>query len=70
MILSHWGVAKEGKDFGGNDEALYDGEVDRFRESGGFSKGVEGDGETLERGMPTLSGNRLDVAARAEVGGG
>ena len=69
-FLSHWGVAKEGKDFGGKDEALYDGEVDRFRESGGFSEGFGGDGETPERGMQTLPGNSFDVAASAEVGSG
>jgi len=63
-------VAKEGKDFGGKDEALYYGGVARFRESGGFFKGVSGNGETPERGMQTLPGNSFSVAARAEVGGG
>jgi len=36
-IPGYWGVAGIRKGLWGNDEALYDGGVDRFRESGSFS---------------------------------
>src|ERR1051325_2865602 len=58
-----------GKDFGGNDEAFYDGGVDRFRESGSFSGRSSGNGETPETRVPTLSGNSLYMAARTKIGG-
>src|SRR2546429_1035440 len=44
--------------------------MDRFRESGSFSRGPGRNGEPSEGRVPRLPGSRFHVAARAKVGGG